>query len=147
MASNTHSSLFFSHCSLLGCGKSTVVGLLQRFYDPFLGSIRIDGEDLRSLDVKFHRRRIGVVTQNPVLFKGTILSNITYGAPRASLADAVEAARLANALDFINSFPDGFDTDGMSLNLIVHSGLHSFGCSISHTLTCFLFQLASVVFS
>ena len=72
---------------------------------------------MRSLDVKAHRRRIGVVTQNPVLFKGTILSNITYGAPDASRTDAVEAARLANAFDFINSFPDGFETDGKSFVL------------------------------
>ena len=58
------------------------------------------------------RRRLGVVTQNPTLFIGTIFSNITYGCPGASLADAIEAARMANALDFINSFPDGFYTDG-----------------------------------
>ena len=89
------------------------MGLLQRYYDPIAGSISIDNKDLRTLDVKAHRRRLGVVTQDPILFKGTILSNITYGCEQCvSRAGAVEAARMANALDFINSFPNGFDTDG-----------------------------------
>ncbi|CAB9500409.1 Lactococcin transport/processing ATP-binding protein LcnC-like [Seminavis robusta] len=94
-----------------GCGKSTVVGLLQRYYDAAVGSIQIDGDDLRNLDVKQHRRRIGIVTQDPILFKGTILSNLLYGCPSATREDAIAAARMANALDFINSFPDGLETD------------------------------------
>ena len=57
------------------------------------------------------RRRIGIVTQDPILFKGTILSNLTYGCPSASRADAIEAASMANALEFINSFPGGLETE------------------------------------
>ena len=67
---------------------------------------------MKDLDVKMHRRRIGIVTQDPILFQGTILYNILIGCDTASREDAVEAARLANALDFINSFPEKFDTDG-----------------------------------
>jgi ABC-type multidrug transport system fused ATPase/permease subunit len=93
-----------------GCGKSTIVALLKRFYDPLGGSILIDGKDLRSIDVLEHRRRIGVVTQDPVLFSGTILSNITYGCPSVTKEVAIEAAKKANAHDFISSFPDGYDT-------------------------------------
>lgn len=72
----------------------------------------VDNVDLRDLDVKLHRRRIGVVTQDPILFHGTIFENIVYGCDHASREDAEEAARLANAWNFINSFPDKFETDG-----------------------------------
>jgi ABC-type multidrug transport system fused ATPase/permease subunit len=94
-----------------GCGKSTIVSLLNRFYDPISGSILIDDKDLRSLDIKEHRRHIGVVTQEPVLFTGSILSNITYGCQDVTLEAAMEAAKLANAHDFVISFPDGYDTE------------------------------------
>jgi ABC-type multidrug transport system fused ATPase/permease subunit len=94
-----------------GCGKSTIVGLVQRLYDNSAGRILIDGIDIQSFDIKMHRRRIGIVTQNPILFSGTILSNITYGIPDATLADAVRAAQLANAHQFILSFPQGYDTE------------------------------------
>lgn len=94
-----------------GCGKSTIVALLKRFYDPKSGTLFIDNKDLRSLDIKEHRRHIGVVTQDPVLFSGSILSNITYGCPGASVEDAMEAAKLANAHSFITSFPDGYCTE------------------------------------
>ena len=89
-----------------------MVGLLQRYYDPAVGSVHVDGEDLRNVDVKQHRRRIGIVTQDPILFKGTILSNLLYGCPTATREDAIAAASMANAIDFINSFPDGLETDG-----------------------------------
>ena len=95
-----------------GCGKSTVVGLLQRFYDPNSGCVLIDGDDLKNLDIKKHRRRIGVVTQDPILFKGTILSNITYGCPTDTREVAIQAAMMANAHAFVSSFPEGYDTDG-----------------------------------
>eukprot|EP00978_Attheya_sp_CCMP212_P025132 scaffold80393_cov53-Attheya_sp.AAC.4 len=94
-----------------GCGKSTCVGLLQRFYDPLKGNVLIDGVDLRTLNIKTHRRHIGIVTQDPVLFSGTIMSNITYGFPTATREEAVAAAMLANAHSFILSFPDGYDTE------------------------------------
>lgn len=69
-------------------------------------------KNLNRLVLSVHRRRVGTVTQNPILFKGTIMFNITYGCPSATRPEVIEAARLANALEFINSFPDGFDTDG-----------------------------------
>mmetsp|Transcript_27837 Transcript_27837/g.36284 ORF Transcript_27837/g.36284 Transcript_27837/m.36284 type:complete len:366 (-) Transcript_27837:1336-2433(-) len=94
-----------------GCGKSTVMGLLQRFYDPTVGKVLIDGTDLRSMDIQKYRRHIGTVTQDPVLFSGSILSNITYGIPSATRDEAVKAAKLANAHDFIGLFPDGYDTE------------------------------------
>src|SRR5690606_30724398 len=93
-----------------GGGKSTVAALISRFYDPDDGCIRLDGEDLRNLDPGWLREQIGMVSQEPVLFSTSIRENILYGRPGAS-ADAVEAAaKDAWALDFINSFPDGFDT-------------------------------------
>lgn len=94
-----------------GCGKSTIVALLQRFYDPNNGQIVIDGQDIQSLDIKAHRERIGVVTQDPTLFSGTILSNITYGLPNATREQAIEAALQANAHHFISSFPEGYETE------------------------------------
>ena len=89
-----------------GCGKSTVISLLERFYDPIQGSILICGQDLKSLPLKKHRKDLSIVTQEPLLFSGTILSNILYGCPNASFEDVVQAAKLANAHDFIESFPD-----------------------------------------
>ncbi|CAJ1969937.1 unnamed protein product [Cylindrotheca closterium] len=94
-----------------GCGKSTIVGLLQRFYDPISGEISINDTNIQQLDIKEHRRRIGVVTQDPTLFTGTILSNITYGLEDATMEEAIEAAKRANAHDFISSFPGGYDTE------------------------------------
>jgi ABC-type multidrug transport system fused ATPase/permease subunit len=94
-----------------GCGKSTIVGLLQRFYDPTSGRLLIDDRDIKNLDIKEHRKRIGVVTQDPTLFSGTILSNITYGICDATREQAIEAARRANAHDFISAFPKGYETE------------------------------------
>lgn len=94
-----------------GCGKSTIVNLLQRFYDVSSGRILIDGSDIKSFDLNQHRHRIGIVTQDPVLFSGTILSNIMYGMPNATREEAIEAAKRANAHDFICTFPDGYETE------------------------------------
>ena len=93
-----------------GCGKSTIVNLLQRFYDVSSGRILIDGVDIKSFDLKHHRHRIGIVTQDPILFSGTILSNIMYGMPNATREEAIEAAKHANAHNFICAFPDGYET-------------------------------------
>ncbi len=93
-----------------GCGKSTIVNLLQRFYDVSSGRILIDGVDIKSFNLKQHRHRIGVVTQDPILFSGTILSNIMYGMPNATREKAIEAAKRANAHNFVCSFPDGYET-------------------------------------
>ena len=84
-----------------GCGKSTVLQLLQRFYDPDSGRILLDGHDIREYDIHDLRRQIGIVSQEPVLFNGTIEYNIKYAAEKASFEQMREAAREANALDFI----------------------------------------------
>jgi ABC-type multidrug transport system fused ATPase/permease subunit len=108
-----------------GCGKSTMVALIERLYDPVQGCVLVGGIDLRQWDVKEHRHNIGIVTQDPVLFSGSILSNITYGEGLINeerysnndeerelflLERAKEVAKLANAHDFIESFADGYYT-------------------------------------
>ncbi|KAG7395438.1 Antigen peptide transporter 2 [Phytophthora boehmeriae] len=94
-----------------GSGKSTVISLLERFYDPMEGSVKIDGEDLRSLNVKWLRQQIGLVGQEPALFATSIMENIRYGQPSASNSDVIEAAKMANAFHFIMEFPEGFETE------------------------------------
>jgi len=93
-----------------GSGKSSVVNLLTRFYDPTDGRVLIDGVDIRNLQAKSYRNRIGIVLQEPFLFSGTILDNICYGSGRATYEEVEEAARQANALEFIEQLPDGMDT-------------------------------------
>merc|ERR1712000_132014 len=92
-----------------GGGKSTVASLLLRFYNPTSGSIKINGVDISGMNVKSLRRRIGVVSQEPVLFSGTIAENIAYGRPNATRAEIMRAARQANC-QFISDFPDRLDT-------------------------------------
>ncbi len=93
-----------------GAGKSTLMALLQRFYDPVAGSIRVDGHDLRTLKQHTLRQQIGVVLQDALLFNESIRDNIAYGRPDAS-GDAIEqAARAANAHDFILKLEHGYDT-------------------------------------
>ncbi|TMW59306.1 hypothetical protein Poli38472_004375 [Pythium oligandrum] len=94
-----------------GSGKSTAISLLERFYDPAHGRVTVDGTDLRSFQLPWLRDRISLVSQEPVLFAGTIAENIALGKPGATRADVIEAAKKANAFDFINNFPNGFDTD------------------------------------
>jgi ATP-binding cassette subfamily B protein len=97
-------------CGPSGAGKSTFVNLICRFYDVTDGQILLDGVDIRDYDVRWLRRQIGVVLQEPYLFHGTIADNIRYGKPEASEAEIIRAARAANAHDFIVGFPDGYDT-------------------------------------
>ena len=92
-----------------GCGKSTLLGLLARFYDPDHGSVLIDGVNLRSANLRSLRRQIGLVTQDTILFDGSILSNIAYGRPKATREDVESAARKAFAHEFIVTKPDGYD--------------------------------------
>jgi ATP-binding cassette, subfamily B (MDR/TAP), member 1 len=94
-----------------GSGKSTAIQLVERFYDPDSGTVTLDGVDLRELNVKWLRQQIGLVGQEPVLFSGTIAENIAYGKPGATREDVENSARMANAFDFIQEFPDKFDTD------------------------------------
>lgn len=93
-----------------GSGKSTVAALLSRFYDPGAGAIRLDGRDLRELDPSWLREQVGVVSQEPMLFACSIADNIRYGRPYATDEEVREAARAANAHDFIESFTEGYDT-------------------------------------
>jgi ATP-binding cassette subfamily B protein/subfamily B ATP-binding cassette protein MsbA len=93
-----------------GCGKTTLVGLLPRFYDPDHGSILIDGRDLRSLPLRGLRREIGFVTQETILFDDTIFNNIAYGKRHAQVQQVEEAAQKAFAHDFILRLPQGYQT-------------------------------------
>ncbi|MEI8256703.1 MAG: ATP-binding cassette domain-containing protein, partial [Deltaproteobacteria bacterium] len=93
-----------------GAGKSTIASLLSRLYDPDAGRITLDGRDLRDYDPDWLRRRVGVVSQEPILFSSTIRENIRYGRPDATDAEIEDAARAANAHDFVTRFPRGYDT-------------------------------------
>ncbi len=93
-----------------GAGKSTIASLLSRLYDPDAGRITLDGRDLREYDPDWLRRRVGVVSQEPILFSSTIRENIRYGRPDATDAEIEDAARAANAHDFVTKFPQGYDT-------------------------------------
>ncbi|HKG92446.1 MAG TPA: ABC transporter ATP-binding protein, partial [Gemmatimonadaceae bacterium] len=93
-----------------GGGKSTVVSLIARFYDVTGGVVKIDGVDIRALDTGHYRQQLGMVLQDPYLFHGTVLENVRYGLPDASLADVIAAARAANAHDFICKLGQGYDT-------------------------------------
>jgi ATP-binding cassette subfamily B protein len=93
-----------------GGGKSTIVNLIARFYDVTGGVVRIDGVDVRELETGHYRRQIGMVLQDPYLFHGTVLENIRYGLPEASLRDVIAAAQAANAHDFVCKLPSGYDT-------------------------------------
>ncbi|XP_024005952.1 ABC transporter B family member 15 [Eutrema salsugineum] len=93
-----------------GSGKSTVIGLIERFYDPVKGAVRIDGRDLRSYNLRSLRRHVALVSQEPTLFAGTIRENIVYGGGVDDESEVIEAAKAANAHDFITSLSDGYDT-------------------------------------
>ncbi|KAL7908232.1 P-loop containing nucleoside triphosphate hydrolase protein [Trichoderma velutinum] len=95
-----------------GCGKSTTISLLERFYDPLAGEIYIDGKDISTLNIADYRSFISLVSQEPTLYQGTIKDNITLGSPFGDVSDEVieSACREANIYDFIISLPDGFNT-------------------------------------
>jgi subfamily B ATP-binding cassette protein MsbA len=93
-----------------GCGKSTLVNLLPRFYDPDEGEILLDGRPLKEFALADLRRQIGIVTQETILFDGTLLDNIRYGTPDATFEQVEEAARRAHVLPILQSLPQGFHT-------------------------------------
>jgi len=98
-------------CGPSGSGKSTIIALLQRFYDPTSGSVMLDGVELKSLNLKWLRKQMGMVGQEPVLFEGTVAQNISYGKEGATQAEIEEAAEAANAHDFITEdLGAGYDT-------------------------------------
>jgi len=93
-----------------GSGKTTIINLLPRFYDPSQGRVTIDGHDLREVTLDSLRSQIGIVLQETTLFAGTIRQNVAFGRPEASLDEIVASAKAAAAHDFIMSFPQGYDT-------------------------------------
>ncbi len=93
-----------------GAGKSTVIGLIPRFYDPQTGSVKIDGLNVRQFTQKSLREQISFVLQETLLFNAPIWQNIAYGKPNATRAEIVRAAELANAQEFIGKLPNGYDT-------------------------------------
>ena len=94
-----------------GSGKSTAVQLVERFYDPDGGRVLLDGKDFKTLSVSWLRKHIALVSQEPVLFSGTILENIALGKQGATREDVIAAAKMANAHAFIEEFDKGYDTD------------------------------------
>lgn len=93
-----------------GSGKTTIVNLIPRFYDVSSGHVRIDGHDVRDVQLATLRRQIGIVMQDTTLFTGTIRENVAFGVPEADEARVIAAAKAARAHDFIMEFPDGYDT-------------------------------------
>lgn len=102
-----------------GSGKSTIISLVQRFYEPKSGEILLDGNDIKSLKLKWLRKQMGLVSQEPALFATTIASNILLGKEDAHMDQIIEAAKAANADNFIKSLPDGYSTQ------VIYSNLHS----------------------
>jgi len=95
---------------MTGSGKSTIMNLIPRFYDVTSGSVRIDGRDVRDLQLESLRSSIGIVFQETTLFSGPLRDNIAYAAPHAPLEKVIEVAKMAQIHDFINALPDGYDT-------------------------------------
>ncbi|CAI9785118.1 unnamed protein product [Fraxinus pennsylvanica] len=93
-----------------GSGKSTVVSLLERFYDPVKGDILLDGHRIKKFQLKWLRSQMGLVNQQPILFATSIKENILFGKEDASMEQVISAAKAANAHDFINKLPEGYDT-------------------------------------
>ena len=93
-----------------GVGKSTIVSLMERFYDPVSGSVLIDGKDIRNITVESLRKNISMVLQDVFLFNGTVYENIAYGNPKASREEIIKAAETARVNDFVCKMPDGYDT-------------------------------------
>lgn len=116
-----------------GGGKSTLVSLIPRFYDVSAGSLEIDGIDVRDYQAQSLRNQIGMVLQDTFLFSESVRENISIGNPEASMEDIIEAAKAANAHDFIMELPQGYDTKvgerGVKLSGGQNSGYQSPGCS------------------
>ena len=93
-----------------GAGKSTIADLIPRFYDTTSGSLKIDGEDIREYKLSNLRKMMGIVSQEVILFNDTVKNNISYGQPETKETDIISAAKSANAMEFIDSLPEGLDT-------------------------------------
>ena len=94
-----------------GAGKSTLINLICRFYEVNEGAILIDGQDVRDVTIESLRSQIGVVLQEPFMFSGTVLENLAYGKPGATMEEVIASAKAANAHDFIMGYPDAYDTE------------------------------------
>ncbi|CAF3358962.1 unnamed protein product, partial [Rotaria socialis] len=94
-----------------GCGKSTIAQLIERFYDVTRGQLHLDGIDIRQLNIKWIRSRLGLVSQEPVLFGMTIAKNIAYGKENISMEEIMDAANKANIHSFIQQLPEGYETN------------------------------------
>ncbi|KAK9715419.1 hypothetical protein RND81_06G163500 [Saponaria officinalis] len=94
-----------------GCGKSTVIALMQRFYDVDRGSLKVDGVDIREFDVIWYRKHMALVSQDPVIYSGTIRDNIVFGKVDACESEVVEASKVANAHEFICSLKEAYETE------------------------------------
>jgi ATP-binding cassette, subfamily B, bacterial len=105
-----------------GAGKSTIARLVARFYDPTVGAIRLDGVDLRDLSSRDLRRAVVMVTQESFLFSGTVADNIAFGRPTASREEVVDAAEAVGANHFIETLPDGYDTEVRRRGVRLSSG-------------------------
>jgi ATP-binding cassette subfamily B protein len=93
-----------------GCGKSTIINLLYRFYDVCGGSLMVDGKDIREYDTQFYRRNLAIVPQEPIILDDTIAGNIAYGRPTASHAEIMRAAQMAELEEVVKRYPEGLDT-------------------------------------
>ena len=93
-----------------GSGKSTMLDLIIRFYDPTEGKISIDGNDIRDFKLESYRSLFGIVAQETMLFNDSIINNIRYGYDAATMEQIIEASKIAHAYDFISKLPNGFDT-------------------------------------
>ncbi|MBI4926584.1 MAG: ABC transporter ATP-binding protein [Anaerolineae bacterium] len=105
-----------------GAGKTTIAGLIARFYDPLEGRVLVDDQDVRSFEQRSYRAKMGLVTQDPFLFSGTIMENIRYGRIDASDEEVIAAARAANADDFITRLPEGYQTEAGERGKLLSQG-------------------------
>jgi ATP-binding cassette, subfamily B, bacterial len=105
-----------------GAGKTTLVGLLARFYDPTAGEVRLDGVDLREYQLEDLRRQLTIVLQEPTLFSCSIAENVAYGRPNATRAEIEAAAAAAGAHDFVSALPDGYDTPAGERGMLLSGG-------------------------
>jgi ATP-binding cassette, subfamily B (MDR/TAP), member 1 len=115
-----------------GSGKSTVISLVQRFYDPHAGEVLIDGINIKTLQLDWIRDKIGLVSQEPLLFMTSIKDNITYGKEDATMEEIRRAAELANAANFIDKLPDVRNKSSNTSILQILYLLSGFGADINH---------------
>jgi len=105
-----------------GCGKSTLLGLITRYYDPDTGTVAVDGQDLRTANLRSLRKQLGLVSQDTVLFDDSIAANIAYGKPNATPQEIETAAGAAHAHEFIAGLPQGYATRTGEMNASQMSG-------------------------